>query len=321
MAVNDKVVDIVESAVDSNGKPVGSKGDYKFSCPFCRHPEHKKKLYVNLNPDRGQYQSFQCWVCDNRGKSLFTLLKQVDAPKRLFKRLSKHVDRSYNPKKKSGGDEEQEEVSISLPEDFRPLWKPQSDIVSKHAINRLSNRGVSYGDVVKHRIGYCRSGDFKKRLVIPSYDSEGQLNYFVGRRIWSSQFPKYKNASAPRNRIVPFESTINWREAVTIVEGPFDAISVRRNAIPILGNKMPESLFCKLIKSPTNEVNVALDADMQDVAIEIAERFLGEDFNVKLIDLPKGEDPGDVGFEEMQSRIREAKYLSFQDLISKKLWT
>ena len=320
MPANDKVVKIIERAVDSESRSVGSKGDRKFSCPFCRHPEHKKKLYVNLDPSKEQYQHWHCWVCDNRGKSLFTLLKQVDAPKRLFKRLSKHVDGPSYSKKQTEKDGEEEDFSISLPEDFRPLWKPQDDIVSNHALNRLSDRGVSYGDVVKHRIGYCRSGDYKKRLIVPSYDEDGQLNYFVGRRIWSSQFPKYKNPSAPRNQIVPFESTINWREAVTIVEGPFDAISVRRNAVPILGNKMPESLFCKLIESPTNKVNVALDADMQEVAIEIAERFLGEDFNVKLIDLPEGQDPGDTGFEGMQSRVRETEYLSFSDVVSKKLW-
>ncbi len=317
---NEKVVEIIEQAVDSQSRSVGSKGDRKFSCPFCRHPEHKKKLYVNLNENKNQFGSWQCWVCDNRGKSLFTLLKQVNAPKRLFKRLSKYVDApKYATAKKEENDEKQ--VSVSLPEDFRPLWKDQSDIVSKHALNRLSSRGVSYGDVVKHRIGYCRSGKYKKRIIVPSYGRDGQLNYFVGRRIWSSQFPKYKNPSAPRNKIIPFESTINWREPVTIVEGPFDAISTRRNAVPILGNKMPESLFCKLIESPTNEVNVALDADMKEVSVEIAERFLNEGFDVKLIEVPNGEDPGDLGFENMQELIRETDHLEFSSLVSKKLWS
>lgn len=316
--MNDKVISIIETAVGDDAKRQGHKGDYSFQCPFCHH--RKKKLWVNLDPDGEKYQNYQCWVCGESGKSLFTLLKKTDAPKHLFKRLSKHVDGPSYDGSKSGEDEE-EEFSISLPQDYRPLWKPQDDLVSDHALNRLSDRGLSYGDVIKHRIGYCRNGKYKKRLIIPSYDLDGQLNYFVGRRIWSGQFPKYKNPSAPRNQIIPFESMINWREAVTIVEGPFDAISVRRNAVPILGSSLPESLFCKLIKSPTNKVNVALDADMQEVAIEIAERFLGEGFNVSIIDLPEGQDPGDAGFEKMQSRIRESEQLDFGSVVSRKLWT
>ena len=303
--MNDKVISIIESAVGDDAKRQGQKGDYGFKCPFCNH--HKKKLYVNLDPDAEQYQNYQCWVCGESGKSLFTLLKKTNSPEHLFKRLSKY--------------DEEQEITVTLPQEFRPLWKSQDDIVSGHALNRLSDRGVTYGDVVKHRIGYCRSGDYSKRMIIPSYDSEGKINYFVGRRIWSSQFPKYKNPSAPRDSIIPFESTINWREAVTIVEGPFDAIACRRNAIPLLGNNLPESLTCRLMEAPTTEVNVALDADMQEVALEIAEKFVDEDFTVRLIDLPEGKDPGDLGFENMQRVIRETDPLDFDEIVHRRLWS
>lgn len=314
MGVNKQVVDIIEKAVGDDAKRQGHQGDYGFQCPFCNH--HKKKLWVNFDPDSDKYQNYQCWVCGESGKSLFTLLKKTDAPKPLFKRLSKYVDGpSYD------GSKDEEDFTISLPQNFRPLWKEQDDIVSRHALNRLKERDISYGDIVKHQIGYCRSGDYKKRLIIPSYDADGQLNYFVGRAIWSSQFPKYKNPSAPRNSIIPFESTINWREPVTVVEGPFDAISVRRNAVPLLGNNLPESLAIRLIEAPTDEINVALDADMEEVALEIAERFLSEDFTVRLIDIPEGSDPDDEGFEKMQSRIRDADPLTFEDMLSRKLWS
>lgn len=319
--MSDPVVDIIERAVDSSSKPVGNKGDQKFSCPFCRHPEHKKKLYVNLDQSKNQFGNWQCWVCDRSGKSLFTLLKKADAPKRLFKRLEKHVDKSYTPRDGDDEDDGEDDFTISLPEDFRPLWKEQDDIVSTHALNRLKDRNLSYGDVVKHRIGYCRSGDYKKRLIIPSYDRGGQLNYFVGRRIWSSQFPKYKNPQAPRAEIIPFESMINWREPVVIVEGPFDAISTRRNAIPLLGNSVPEKLFTRLVKASTEKIVIALDADMKETALDISERFLGEDFIVKLLDLPEEKDPGDLGFENMQGLIRETAPLQFSDIVSKKLWS
>lgn len=315
--MNEKVISIIERAVDDDARRQGHQGDYGLRCPFCNH--HKKKLWVNFDPNNEKYGWWQCWVCGESGKSLFTLLKGTNASKRLFKQLSNYVDApKYATAKK---DDDEEDFNISLPESFRPLWKKQDDIISKHALNRLEDRGLSYGDIVKHQIGYCRSGKYSKRMIVPSYDREEDLNYFVGRRIWSSQFPKYKNPSAPRNEIIPFNSTVNWREPVTIVEGPFDAIATRRNAIPILGNKMPESLFCKLIKAETNEVNVALDADMKEVGVEIAKRFLNEGFDVKFIDLPDEKDPEDVGFEGMQSRIRNAEHFTFDQIVSKKLWS
>lgn len=317
MGANEAVISIIEKAVDSESKRQGHQGDYGLRCPFCNH--HKKKLWVNFDPDNEKFGWWQCWVCGESGKSLFTLLKRLDAPKRFFKRLSTHVDApKYSTSKKES---DEEDFHISLPENFRPLYESQDDIVSKHALNRLKKRNVSYGDIAKHQIGYCRSGKYSKRIIIPSYDERGSLNYFVGRRIWSSQFPKYKNPSAPRNSIIPFESTINWREPVTIVEGPFDAISLRRNAIPLLGNNLPESLVCKLMKSPTEEVNIALDADMEEVSIEIAEKFLNEDFTVRLIELPKGKDPDDIGFQKMQDKIRNTDPLTFDKIVSKRLWS
>lgn len=321
MAKNEEVISIIENAVDSEARRQGHQGDYGLSCPFCNHPESKKKLWVNFDPDSDRYGWWRCWVCDESGKSLFTLLKKTNASEHLFKRLGKHIDA---PKKYENGDsedEEEEEFTISLPQDFRPLWKEQNDIVSTHALNRLKDRGLSYGDVVKHEIGYCRFGDYKKRIIIPSFGRDRNLNYFVGRAIWSSQYLKYKNPPAPRDSIVPFGSMVNWREPVTLVEGPFDAIACRRNAVPLLGNNLPESLACRLIEADTEEIRVALDADMKSVALKIAERFLGEGFTVKLIELPDGKDPGDIGFEGMAKRIKQTEPLGRDDIISHKLWT
>ena len=56
-------------------------GDLIFNCPFCHH--HKRKLFVNVNTHQ-----FHCWVCDAKGRTLFKILKKVNAPKKLFDALS-----------------------------------------------------------------------------------------------------------------------------------------------------------------------------------------------------------------------------------------
>jgi transcription elongation factor Elf1 len=316
-----KVISLLETVVGSSSTSVGTKGDQKFSCPFCNHPEHKKKLYINLDPDRSQHGNWQCFVCDNRGKSLFSLLKRLDAEKVYFRKLGDILDKPGYKYAKSNEDDEDHQKRLELPDEFRPLWEDQPGIIYKHAIKHLRNRNLSVGDVVKHQIGYCTSGEYNKRIIVPSYDRNNKLNYFVARRIWDTQFPKYKNPSTNQNSIVPFDSLINWREPVTLVEGVFDAIAVRRNAIPLLGNKLSESLYCRLVEAQTNSVNIALDSDMKQKSLQMGERLMDEGFTVKLVDLPKNSDPGDIGFEEMQKRIRNSDPLSFSSALSRKLET
>jgi len=321
MKINEKLKNLIESIIDSEAKRKGSKGDYAFNCPWCNHRKSKRKLYINLNSSSKNFSNWQCFVCDNRGKSLFSLLKRLDAEKVYFRKLGDILDKPGYKYAKSNEDDEDHQKTLELPDEFRPLWEDQPGIIYKHAIKHLQNRNLSVGDVVKHQIGYCTSGEYNKRIIVPSYDRNNKLNYFVARRIWDTQFPKYKNPSTNQNSIVPFDSLINWREPVTLVEGVFDAIAVRRNAIPLLGNKLSESLYCRLVEAQTNSVNIALDSDMRQTSLQMGERLMDEGFTVKLVDLPKNSDPGDIGFEEMQKRIRNSDPLSFSSVLSRKLET
>jgi len=316
--MNEEVVSILEDAVGSEAEKKGRKGEYAFSCPWCGHPEKKKKLWVNLDPDGDTFQAWHCWVCEESGGSLFGLLKETNAPQPLFDRLKEIID---VPAYVDSEDEDEDEFSISLPDSFLPLWEKQNDILFKHATNRLKKRGVNYGDIVKYQMGYCKDGKYENRIVIPSYDENNDLNYLVGRAIWSSQKPKYKNCSAPKSRIIPFENTINWSFPLTLVEGPFDAISVRRNAVPLLGNRLSERLEARIIRASSNLVNIVLDPDMRDTATDIAGRLIEEGIGVRIVDLPKGKDPDDLGFEKTWELIRNTDVFSRSDLITRRLWS
>lgn len=318
--MNEEIISIIESAVGSEAEKKGNGGEYAFSCPWCQHPESKKKLWINLDPDGDTFQAWHCWVCEESGGSLFDLLDDVGAPQTLFDRLKEIIDvpSRFNSE---GEEESEDEFSLDLPDSFSPLWENQDDILSRHAINRLKKRSVNYGDIVKYRIGYCGDGRYKNRIVIPSYDSEGDLNYLIGRAIWSNQKPKYKNCSAPKSRVIPFNNTINWSFPVTLVEGPFDAISVRRNSIPLLGNRLSEKLKACIIRSPLDLINVVLDPDMRGTATDIAEGLIEEGIRVRIVDLPEGKDPDDLGFENTWNLIRNTEVLSRSDIITRRLWS
>ena len=61
-----------------------------------------------------------------------------------------------------------------------------------HAINFLRKRGLDDIDIKKYKIGFCDDGVYQNRIIVPSYDENGVLNYFVGRSFMGDNM-KYKN--------------------------------------------------------------------------------------------------------------------------------
>ena len=56
---------------------------------------------------------------------------------------------------------------------------------------------------------------------------------------------------------------------LVLCEGVFDAIAIRRNAVPLLGKFVPRKLLKMMIKNKVKEVYVALDDDAITEAREI----------------------------------------------------
>ena len=159
---------------------------------------------------------------------------------------------------------------------------------------------------------------YKSRIIIPSYDDEMKLNYFVSRCYYDSPL-KYKNPPASRNNII-FENLINWKMPVVLVEGIFDAITVRRNCVPLLGKIMSDKLKQTLINTKPPEVYVMLDRDAQRAAMKIEQYLKSFYINVKLV-IPTDKDPNDLGFEKSWEVIRDATKSTFADLVGTRFKT
>lgn len=282
-------------------------GDLIFNCPFCHH--HKRKLFVNVNTHQ-----FHCWVCDAKGRTLFKILKKVNAPKKLFDALS-----SYYGTQKVRVEEKKTDQEITLPAEYHPMWKYTNDIEYKNAFKYLRDRNIDLKDIIRYQIGYCPSGEFAKRLIIPSYDSSGNLNYFVGRSYYDSVPIKYKNPKISKD-IVGFEMFVNWKLPVILVEGVFDAIAIRRNAIPLFGKVVPRSLKDKIISERVKEVYIALDKDAIKGALKISQDFLNMGIRVYFID-PSDKDPSSSGFKSMALKIGESHPMTLRDLVKYKLFS
>jgi DNA primase len=277
-------------------------------CPFCHH--HKKKLQVNLDT-----QQWHCWVCNSKGRSISSLLRKLNVDKRDLDRLHKIYgdEPTYSPT-------DEYVIKLQLPKEFKQLhFKPSGSFnpVYNKAIHYLSQRGIKESEIVKYNIGYCEDGLYGGRIIIPSYDTNGELNYFIARSFYEDENMKYKNPPVNRDVIV-FENQINWNEPITLVEGAFDAFSVKRNVIPLLGKFLLSKLKNKIFEKGVKEITIMLDSDAIEDSTKHTDYFMKNGIKVKNI-IPTGKDAGELGYEKVNNLIKSAEETGWDTNILAKL--
>jgi hypothetical protein len=288
-----------------------ARGNFAYHCPFCNH--HKPKLEINFTENKKGENPWHCWVCDKRGKRLAQIFKQVSASPKAMEELRALV------KTETAEKEVVISEAVNLPKEFKTFKNISStNIIGRHALAYLKSRNITEEDILKYNIGYCESGPYKNMVIIPSYDGEGRLNYFTGRSFEKDVKIKYKNPSVSRD-IIPFELFINWDIPFILCEGPFDAIAIKRNVIPLLGKNIQSKLMKKIVMSSVDKIYIALDKDAQKQALSFCEQLLNEGKEVYLVDM-QDKDPSEMGFENFINLITETYPLTFSGLLEKKLF-
>ena len=285
-----------------------ARDNHAFHCPFCNH--RKPKLEINFATNEKGENPWECWVCQTKGRSIRSLLNQLKTPRDQAQGILK-----YLPK---GAQIEYKQLSIiELPKEFQPLYSASKESVIANLVkNYLYERGINDNDFIKYGIGYCNTGDYGGRVVIPSYSESGTLNFFVARSFDGNYF-KYKNPEVSKD-IIFFENLINWNTPVILCEGVFDALAIRRNAIPILGKSISNNLKKRLLTSNVTDIYIALDTDARERALHIAEHLLNQGKRIFLVDLPD-KDPSDMGFKPFTKLIQTAEELDLSKIMLHKL--
>lgn len=293
-------------SVLGKSKP-STKGNHAFHCPFCKH--HKPKLEVD--PKTGFYH---CWTCEpaTKGRNLVSLLKKAQATPAQIAEM-----RGYFPGGKGEVEDKQYEV-VELPKEFKSFTKNSTNLTFRQAKAYLNQRGITENDITKYNIGYCEGGKYRNSIIVPSYDSRGRLNYFISRSFEKDPGRKYNAPSCNKNELIGLEYFINWKVPVILCEGIFDAIALKRNAIPLFGKSIPKALMMKLVQSEVKTVYLALDKDALKEALKYAQQLIDLGKDVYLIEL-NGKDPSDIGFKEMTKYLHTAKQLTFGELLLKKM--
>ena len=238
---------------------------------------HKPKLEINFTENKKGYNPWHCWVCNTKGKTLNILFKKIKV----------------------------------TPNKFQELYKL---VKTKDAVEEVVE---SNDDILKYNIGYCDYGKYRNMIIIPSYDCNGKLNYFISRSFEKDAFIKYRNPDCSRD-IIPFELFINFNLPLILCEGAFDAIAIKRNAIPLLGKNIQSNLLKKIVKSTVKKIYIALDTDAIKQALKHCEYLLNQGKEVYLVEL-EGKDPSEMGFKNFTKLIQNTFPLDEYKLMEKKL--
>ena len=289
-----------------------NSNEYLFKCPNCDH--YKNKFSINLN--KGVYK---CWLCDYKGTSLSKLVKHRGTYQQYkeFSALASEVDISSFDELFTSSEEFVEEQNLELPSYFCSFSSLKESETGMIALQYLLDRGFTKKEIILYKLGFCFHGPYKGRIVVPSFDDQGRINYFVGRSFDNHPI-KYKNPSASKD-IIFNDLYIDWTQPVTLVEGFFDSVKID-NSIPILGSTLNtrSKLFNKIVENG-DKVFICLDKDAAKKESKIIKNFL--DFGVKVckIDIGDNEDPGTMTRESALQAQKDAAVIDYETYLLQKL--
>ena len=289
----------------SLGSYYESNDEMLFYCPKCKH--HKRKLSVNINKN-----AFKCWICDYRGNNLASLMRDGDLRSR-WNSLVNQIEISRFDELFKEKDKYVLEKSLDLPEHFTSLSSSNLSTIGKKAKQYVLSRDISFADTLLYKMGFCFHGPYKNRIVIPSFDCDGELNYYIARS-FSDSYIKYKNPPCSKD-VIFNDIFIDWSKPIVLVEGFFDSLKYE-NSIPILGStlNMKSKLFMKIVEK-CKMVYICLDQDAKQKELKIVKNLL--DFGVKVckIKLYDYSDLGEVPDHLLGEYKKRASLITREDYL------
>lgn len=285
------LVELLRDFLGDEKQHYESKQQISFDCPVCaaekglEDGDGKGNLEINY----GRHV-FKCWAC---GETLGThgpLGKLFD---KFGTKKQKKVYELIKPEEFKK--DEQKKIRLRLPEgytkfeDSNPRFIPHIE-----AYNYLKSRGINEDIIKKYKIGYTVKGDFAYRIIVPSYNNEGYLNYFVARA-WTQKKMKYKNPSTPKDEIIFNESLIDWEKDIFLVEGVFDSFFLE-NSLVLLGKKLSHLIFENLYNRANANIVICCDGDAWEDGLKIYNELNGGRLynKVKIVKLPADKDVCDL---------------------------
>lgn len=285
-------------------------------CPNkdCSSHDASRKLKLTIRIDN---EAYHCWVCSLKGRGVIRLFERY-APNLLPEAREVFKASKYQPS--SSEEIEAFEEDLEIPENFQLLARLNRSRNSYHVAARdyLFARGLSEQDLWRYRVGISTKKNLRGRVVIPSIDAEGKLNYWVARDFTGKKSLKYVNPKVSKTKIIFNEADLDFRKEMTLVEGAFDMFKCDDNATCLLGSSLSKKslLFEELARHATPVV-LALDSDMVIKSQKICKELYQAGCEVKILPLGEKSDVGEMTKQEFLQKKKEAKPWNPDDFLFK----
>lgn len=306
-------------------------------CPFCIKTKgkdySKRKLVIRTDTHLNH-----CWVCEFKSKNLHYIIRSLVNEKGIdllaeYEQKLLPLLPSYKKSADIGlifdyfDDVEQAQiVEVTIPKDavlVSEIYKQKTlDKYSAAHIKYLDHRGLLNEEDLwrwNFMITSKENKEYAYRVLMPSFDKEGNVNFIVARSIFENTYIKYLNSLVPKTSFIFNEHLINWNKPLWLVEGPFDMVKFRTittNVCPMLGKTLSEDfLLFKQIAKHKTPVILALDPGEYRSTIKIATFLNGYGVEVFVLNYKKPiEDIGSLSHEEARMLINEQNITKFDSM-------
>ncbi len=317
-SLGDKIK-FIESAFGP-GRLARNSKNIEVRCPICapRDPS-KRKLAIRVDDDR-----CHCWTCGFKAHTLAPLLRKHAGRDLFVEYVTRFMPPDDRPHARRCLIIDAGPPPVALPKDFRLLAlaggsnNPDVKAVMRYVVER----GLTHRDVWYYRLGVSDDPRWKRRVIVPSFDKAGVLNYYVGRTVDSRIRPKYDNPDIEDKLPIIFnEMNVDWTQRLVLCEGPFDMFKCGDNVVPLLGSTLNEesALFNRILTHST-PVALALDADMWETKTpRIAKKLAEYDVDVTIVDTRSMGDPGQATKASFAEALAAAAPMEWRDAFSRRL--
>lgn len=173
-------------------------------------------------------------------------------------------------------------------------------------------RGISVKTLSKFDVFYTdKVPTMEDRVIIPLKDIKGRIKVFIGRHSLSKANPRYmiypKGITLPLFPVMLMEKS----KSLVLVEGIFDMLNLYdkglHNVVATMGtntlnNDGARNKMLPFKAQGVEKIFILFDGDTAGIeaAKELKPRLEAYGFEVEIIDLPEGSDPGEMSLEYVE---------------------
>lgn len=303
------------SFLQSLGARAVANSEYEFDlCPWC---SGKKVMRFNISKMIG--------VCYKCPRTVFLRDLAVDVAGIPAHQVKKYVeDFNADERLKMGfaeamldgllGTDRARTIStlqpVALPDEFRLLQDGQSSVVGRKALAYMVGRGCPTCVLYDMKFGYCASGLYEGRVIIPFYEN-GELVYWQARDFTGNvsvenkiKNPRTLTTSHGKSDVLFNFDGVKRLETIIMTESWGSSLAVGRRAFAINGKSLSEVQGQKVLDMKADTVIILLDAETAEQSWRTAKR-LAPYKRVLVCTLPYG-DPADVSHPVLLDTVRQA---------------